>query len=358
MWKLHRYYLKELAINGTITFLVLFGVVLVSTIYRGIKMADNGGGNLLHAVMFILLWAADTFPHLLTISFLIASVLTFTRAAQDRELTAIRAAGIAPTTPLLAAILIGILQSVLGSLLLHYVIPEAHYRKYRVLATVAKAALRNVGANSDRIRPEGTGAVLTFRQRADHGERFDFLDCTLYLQQPLFEHGSPIVFVDRVSALAKEGDDVVSIELSGIRDPISAMSPSTFHLGVSQEELANIRRRDDRDDDMRSDQLLSEVLRGVHPKPFEAIYTLFRRCCFSLMPTLLAPIGFCIAELARERGRVFALVLALLPLGLFYLGEVLGARFLLSTQNPLFGWLPAVFLLVLGVPLCWRQLRR
>mgnify|MGYP000984662797 CR=1 FL=1 len=82
------------------------------------------------------------------------------------------------------------------------------------------------------------------------------------------------------------------------------------------------------------------------------------RCCFAFMPLLLAPIGYCLAELARDRGRVTALLLALVPLSLFYLGEVLGARFLLTTDAPVCALMPAGLLLLFGAPLCWRQLRR
>ena len=103
---------------------------------------------------------------------------------------------------------------------------------------------------------------------------------------------------------------------------------------------------------------VAEVMRGVHRHPEKATYTLFRRCCFALMPALLAPIGFCIAELARFRGRVVALMLALVPLAMFYLGEVLGARLLISTKNPWCGWMPVVLLTAIGAPLVWRQLRR
>ena len=42
MWRLHRYYLKELAVNAAITFIVLFGVVLISLVYRGIQRSQGG----------------------------------------------------------------------------------------------------------------------------------------------------------------------------------------------------------------------------------------------------------------------------------------------------------------------------
>ena len=110
MWRLHRYYLKELAVNAAITFLVLFAVVLISLVYRGIQRSQGGG--LLDAAMITLFFALDALPHLLTISFLIATVVTYTRAAQARELVAIRAAGISPRVPMTAAVLVGLFLSV------------------------------------------------------------------------------------------------------------------------------------------------------------------------------------------------------------------------------------------------------
>ena len=355
MWKLHRYYLKELVVNAGITFLVLFAVVLVSLIARGIQRAQGGG--LLDAALITLFWALDSFPHLLTIAFLIATVLTFTRASQDRELIAIRAAGLSPRVPMTAAVLVGIALSVIGSLALHYVIPDVHFRKYRVIAEVVRNAFVNLKLGSDRIKVLETGYVMTFRRH----EGYEYFDCILYCpsDRPLGDLESPILHVDKIAILPiEEHAETLSIVLTGIQDPIGGTVSEGLPISLSLHDLINRERRDDSNDDMRSDQLLAEVLRGVHRSPPEAVYTLFRRCCFALMPALLAPIGYCIAEFARERGRMVALVLALIPLSLFYLGEVLGARLLATTQNPWCGWMPAVLLLAAGVPLCWRQLRR
>ena len=353
MWKLHRYYLKELVVNAGITFLVMFAVVLVSLIARGIQRAQGGG--LLDAALITLFWALDSFPHLLTIAFLIATVLTFTRASQDRELIAIRAAGLSPRVPMTAAVLVGIALSVIGSLALHYVIPDVHFRKYRVIAEVVRNAFNNLRLGSDRIKVGDY--VMTFRRH----EEPEYFDCMLYcpVARPLRDLESPILHVDKIAMLPfDEQDDTLSIVLTGIRDPVGGKESGSLPISLSLHDLINKERREDSNDDVRSDQLLAEVLRGVHRSPHEAVYTLFRRCCFALMPALLAPIGYCIAEFARERGRMVALVLALVPLSLFYLGEVFGARLLATTANPWCAWLPAVLLLAAGVPLCWRQLRR
>jgi lipopolysaccharide export LptBFGC system permease protein LptF len=358
MWRLHRYYLKEVLINAAITFLVLFAVVAVSFIYQGVKRSQGGG--LLDAFLIIVFFALDSFQHLLTISFLLATVLVFTRAAQDRELTAIRAAGISPRVPMTAALLIGLFLTALGSFALHYLIPEVHFRKYRVIADVVRNAVIGLGLGSDRIKYGDFG--MTFGEVRTDPERrtAEYRDCVLYLpRRTAARFSAPIVFVDSVSIpQPREGSESLSIVLEGVRDPVGGTAPSQLTLTIPLDELGNQDRRQDRDDDLRSDQLLAEVVRGVHQRPNEAIYTLFRRCCFSLMPLLLAPIGYCIAEAARDRGRVMALVLSLLPLGLFYLGEVLGARLLLTTKWPGWGWLPAMLLVAVGLPLCWRQLRR
>ncbi|MBL8751893.1 MAG: LptF/LptG family permease [Planctomycetes bacterium] len=355
MWKLHRYYLKELTINVGITFLVLFAVVLTSLVYRGIQRSQ--GGSPIDAVLIVVYWALDSFQHLLTISFLLATVTTFTRAAMDRELTAIRAAGISPRVPLAAAILVGLFLTALGSFALHYAIPTVHFQKYRVIPEAIRNAFLSMNLGGDRLKLPNSDYLMTFRSRdADRGE---FYGCTVYCPKPPVEGVSPILFVDKVSMPGDKKSPWLRIVFDGIHDPLGgATMGSHYEAVIARDSLTDRGRRDERDDDLRSDQLLAEVQKGVHRRPYEAVYSLFRRCCFSLMPLVLAPIGFCIAEFARDRGRVAALLLSLVPLGLFYLGEVMSARLLLSSQNPWVGWLPLGFLAVFGLPLCWRQLRR
>ena len=360
MWRLHRYYLKELAINAAITFIVLFGVVLISLIYRGIQRSE--GGELPDAAKITLFWALDAVPHLLTISFLIATVVSYTRAAQDRELIAIRAAGISPRVPMQSAVLVGIVLSIGAAFSNHYVIPAVHFMKYRVIKEVVSNAFINLNLGSDRIKLPG-GRVLTFRERDP--ETHDMLDCTIYSPEPIEKTmKSRIVFVDRVTMPPiEEWDESTDIHviLSGVRPPTLSTEPNYFDripISVPIDSIGSAGSRPDRDDDVGSDQLLAEVMRGVHSDPVRATYTLFRRCSFSLMPALLGPVGFCIAEASRFRGRVFALMLALVPLAMFYLGEVMGARLLISTDNPWCGWMPVALLLLVSVPLVWRQLRR
>jgi len=82
-----------------------------------------------------------------------------------------------------------------------------------------------------------------------------------------------------------------------------------------------------------------------------------RRASFALLPFLLAPIGFCIGVLARDRGRVLALSYCMAPLSVVYLTDFLGETAMRHFRLPLIGWLPAVVTVILGVPFCWRLLR-
>ena len=355
MWRLHRYYLKELAVNFGITFLVMFAIVLVSLVTRGINRSD--GGTLLDAFWITVLFALDAFPHLLSIAFLVATVLTYTRAAQARELLAIRAAGIGPRVAMTPALLIGLALTVFGSFANHYVIPDIHYKKYRVVAEVFRNVISNLKLGNDRIPVLDTGFVMTYEQ----GSEFVYEDCTIYCPPGKRIEGisSPIVRADRVVIVIPEGGGDIEVQFSGIKTPMrGGLDFKDMAIVVPAHQIADRGRRADRNEDLRSDQLLGEVMRGAHPRPNQAMHALFRRCCFALLPALLAPIGYCIAELMQARGRVLALVASLVPLALFYVGEAAGARVHDQTGNPWSAWLPIGMLLLFGAPLCWRQLRR
>jgi lipopolysaccharide export system permease protein len=356
VWKIHRYYLKELTISSIVSFIVLFAVMLISLVARGIQNATGGG--LLDAAKITLYWTLDAVPHLVTISFLIATVLTFARASQDREITAVRSAGISPRVPMASALLAGITLSVISSFTLHYFIPSAHFHKYRVIADVFRSVVENFGLDSDRITVPGSGVVMTFDRR--EGRRFH--DCTVYLSQDRVGMGnlpwSPVLLVDQIWLVDKDkNSETINIHFQGITDPLTNNYLGELVFGLPLRDITERARRHENDDDLSSDQLLAEVERGVHFAPTGARYNVMRRACFALMPALLAPIGFCIGVLSRDRGRVTALVFALVPLALFYVSDILGTKLLRMTDSEWFAWLPALVLVVLGVPFCWRLLR-
>ena len=234
MWRLHRYYLRELAINAAITFTVLFAVVLVSLIYRGLQRSQGGGA--LDAAWITLYFTLDSLAHLLTISFLLATVLTYTRAAQDRELIAIRAAGLAPRVPMMPALLMGLFLSVGASFANHVLIPEVHFRKYRVVGEVLRSAVINLGLAGDRIQLLDSGYVMTYTSR--EGDEV-FRGCTIYTPKPLKAGASTILFVDSVTMRIDEDRNSLQVGFHGMRDPIVQDDLGDLETAVALDEIGS-----------------------------------------------------------------------------------------------------------------------
>lgn len=352
MWKIHRYYFKEVLTNASLTFLVLFGIALISLIYRGIQRAQ--GGDLLDAALVTLFWAADTFPHLLAISLLFGTVLTFARASSDRELTAIRAAGVPPRVPLAAALLVGMLFSIVGAWTLHYVLPWAHFYKFRVVEDVARNLIMNTRVAGDVIQlPPG---VMTW----DHeDERGHFHDVVMNLtkreggkQQPI---GDLLVAAEAWFELDARNDELIL----RFRDLHNPMAERTFDLqktGIrfNLHDITDEGYRNEGDKDLSSDQLLAEVYRGVHENPQGVYYTVHYRGAFALLPLLFAPFGFAIGALSQNRGRATALALAMVPILIYYVGHFLAPELARLVGSPLLAWFPIVLLGVCGLLFSWR----
>jgi len=356
MWKIHRYYLKEVALSALLTFGVLFAIVLIAMVARGIQRAQ--GGTLTDAAMITFFWTVDTFPHLLTIAVLFATVTTFARASQDREITALRSAGISPRVPMTAAMLVGVVFSLGGSYLMHQLLPYAHFKKYRVVAEVARNLVLNLNLQGDTI-PLGDSMTMSFKER----DGTAFKECTIYRGSKARDNFSipdlPVIVADEVRYSVPDGAEFILVQVSGMKDPSRAnmfLRDTSFRFPLRQ--ITEQDRRDESDKDIASDQLIAEVQRGVHREAGAARYQVHRRGCFALMAALFAPIGFCLGVAARDRGRITAMLFGLIPLSLFYVVDVIAAKMVRSFDMPMLAWTPAVVIALVGTPFCWRLLRR
>jgi lipopolysaccharide export LptBFGC system permease protein LptF len=363
MWKIHRYYLKEISVNAVLTFAILFGIALISLLYKGIRLVQ--GGDLIDAAITTLLLAADILPHLLTFSVMFGTVLTFARASQEREVTALRSLGISPRVPMVASLLIGLLCSIVATWGLHYQIPWAHYHKYRVVADIYQSKLEKYIDNQDRIELDKDG-VMTWQKQVKDGDQEVYVDVSIYsgsgrqfsgLGDGMLGKGATLVIADRVWFEMEEAQPDITMHIHGLYLPLTEEYFENFPITMNLHEMLRSKTRNAGDRDLASDSLLSEVYRDAHRDPIAAQYTVHRRACFALMSFLLAPIGFCIGVLSRERGRVLALSFCMIPLSLVYLTDFLGESILRHAPYPLLGWLPALVVLMLGLPFCWRLLR-
>lgn len=345
MWKLHRYYFKEVLVSAGLTFLVLFGVVAISMIYRGIDKAQ--GGSLVDALVITVLWTADAFPHLLAISLLFGTIGTFARAAADREVTAIMAAGLSLRVPMAAALLVGLGVAGIGGVCLHYVIPWAHYYKFRVVAEAIREFLLHTRVAGDQVALDDV--VMTW-DHEDDTHRFH--DAVIFVRDQVFLADQTWFEVE---------DQWVSLRMQGVRSPLPGIAVEAPSFRRDLGDMTMEKKRPENERDVASDRLVAELLRGASDNPNGVRYLLHRRTCFSLLPLLLVPIGLCIGVLARDRGRATAMAFGLVPLGAFFAADVFGLEMVRWWDHPLMsaiaGFLPALVLIAGGVPFCWRTLR-
>lgn len=344
MWKLHRYYFKEVLVSATLSFVVLFGVVTISLVYRGINRAQ--GGSIVDALLITVLWAADAFPQLLAIAVLFGTIGTFARAAAEREVTAIKAAGLSLRVPMAAAMLVALAVSALSSVGLHSIIPWTHYYKFRVVAEVYREFILHTRPASDQIAINDV--VMTWEhERNDH-----FSDVVLFLRDEVFLADEAWFEVD---------DDIISLRMQGVKSPLAGVSIEAPTFRQDLRAMATPKEKADNDKDITSERLLAEVYRGASENPNGVRYTVHRRTCFALLPCLLVPIGLCIGVLARERGRATAMALGLIPLVAFYAVDMLGMEIVRMGDHwalsAFAGYLPALALLLGAIPFCWRTLR-
>jgi lipopolysaccharide export LptBFGC system permease protein LptF len=293
-------------------------------------------------------------------SLLIGTVLVFARASQDREITAIRSAGISPRVPMTAALLVGVLFSLVGLYAMHQLIPAAHFHKYRVVAEVVRNVALNLGLQGDKIAHEGI--VMTWRERAEGNHFKDVLVHALRGHLAREADGKPAARGKLYTAREAffESDprgETLKLRFVGLREPATGMVVGDFAVSASARGLAEKGRRHDTDRDMSSDHLLAEVYRGVHPNANGARFTVNRRSCFALMPALLAPLAFAIGVAARDRGRMTALLFCLPPLVVFFGCDMLAQRLVQVLDVPLLGFLPVLVVGLLGLPFVWRWVR-
>lgn len=289
---------------------------------------------------------------------LFAVVLTFARASQDREITALRAAGVSARVPMVAALLVGLTASLATGYATHYLIPWAHFHKFRVISDAIRGLYMQTEMSGDRMSFEGF--QMTWDHRDDQGHFHEVVarinrgagGDTLRARQPM----SGVFYADEAWLTMTDSGETLGLTFADMWS-LTQGSVGRITLSVDLRALSDDTRRNESDKDLPSDQLLGEVERGVHQNAHGAEFTVFLRSTFALLPALFGPIGFCIGVLARNRGRMTALLMAMVPLAFFHACVVLSRELVQLIDVPLFGLLPAVALALLGIPFCWRFLR-
>lgn len=358
MWRFHRYYLREMTLNLSMTFVMLFGVALLALLARGISRAQ--GQDILIALWITLLFAIDIIPELLAISTLIATVFTFSRAAGDNEITAIRMSGVSPVRLLGSVLIVGTMTASLNTYLVHNLIPWAHYNKYRPVKEAAKRFVMNLRPSNNRIQ---FGNRLNMSWQRFEGGRY--VDVSIkaigssiafegFAKQVWFEHGAN----DRLIFLKLRGPEGYSraAVASGTNERNTARFSENTVISITFDlnEIAEKGRRAEGIRDLPTEQLVAEYQRGASENPGVSRWKIWERTGKGLLSLLFAVAAFPIGVLSRRSGRMAALSLSMVPLTVYYASFYLSLPLARSTGTLWPVALPTVMMLAL----IWYLMRR
>ncbi|MFQ5505142.1 MAG: LptF/LptG family permease [Planctomycetota bacterium] len=362
MWRFHLYYIKELVLNMSLTFVMLFGVALLAFIARGIYRSQ--GVDLLIALWITLLLAIDIVPHLLLIAVLVATVFTFGRASMDNEVIALRMTGISPIRLMGGVIFVGAMAASLNSWLLHDMIPYVHFKKYRPVSDLVKQFVMQQRPTNNTME---LGRQLRISWERKVGQRF--MNVIFWLVP-----GSNRRI--RIDGFAKEiviNRDVTGrfliISLEGIKASIfeKGEDGKSHYKGRAEssmdvtKDLREILERDKRWEglkDTTSVQLLTEIKRDGSPRPGQALWRVWLRSTRAWSTLLIALVGFPIGVLSRRGGRMVAFAISFVPLAIYYSLGFLAPWLARETHSLWPVFIPAGGLLVLAFPLNHLAFRR
>jgi lipopolysaccharide export system permease protein len=353
---LHRYYSKDLAASIGLTFSILFGISILAFLPRILNRTQ--GESIYVALLAALVFAVDFLPELVTISTLVGTVFTYSRASADNEILAVRASGIHLACPLAPALLFAILGSILSGWLVSTWIPAAHYLKYQMISGLANQMLTNLASAEGRL--ELQGLIIVFdpakRESANTLRNVDVFmntkehDYKIHAEELSIEVDAEaeraVVFLKNARGFDRTAGSAKVVLQEKVEIPIDLA-----------EILGDTSRKEGGDKDLRTSQLHSELMRGEHPFPERARYILNHRGCQTLVPLVMTLLGFAIGVLFKGSGRMGSFAMSFGPLGIYY-GLVIAARSLVATTHvTALAWLPVCALAAAGVPLFWKVFR-
>ena len=352
MWKFHRYYVKELLINLSLTFVMLFGIALLATVARGISRSQSLGAYM--GLWITLMWVLDAIPHLVLISVLVASVFTFGRAAADNEVAAIRSAGVSPLRLIGAAIFVGACAAGANGYLLHNWIPWAHYRKYRPTSDALELLLINNKSSQKKWE------IGDFRMTWERREGMRYFDVDFHAQN------NEQIYVGRADELVvsyDKADSELVLTAKGFRGELEkggkrTLFDSEVRLAYPLSLLIEKNKRHEGMKDLSTAQLVAEVASGGGERSEQARWFIWLRSGQALATLLFAIIGFPIGVLFRRAGRMMAFAISFIPLGVYYALMIGVAPALAKTVDAAWpAFVPDAVLALAAIVLTRRALR-
>lgn len=352
-----RYFLKEL-LRNTVTTLVVLVVILMLVMSARI-VHEVAGLDLATFGMLMPLAAAVDMGVLLPIAVLVAVVLTYSRAAADNELDTLRASGVHPFHVYVPGLVFGAMMTCLLVWSLDDGVPLAG-RMQRKLTK--EANLTNV-----------------IRQQLNAGEPVKLSDDTV-LSVESFDPVTGLAQGMRIQQFDEETDELVfeivgegdlALDPNALKYVLTLVNFRTLKGNVMTGEKVVIERDLPRDDyELHTDHLSTAQLIAWTQRPVRSRMDFNQRkvdtevsmrLSLAVACTLFVLLGIPVSMLFRSHDRVAGYLVAfLLALFVYYPSQQISLALAASDALPveLAAWGGNAFLLVVGLGLSWKAVRR
>jgi lipopolysaccharide export system permease protein len=343
-------------LRNTLTTMVLLTAVMVLIISATI-VHKSEGLSLLAFARSVPVFAATQMHLTLPLSVLVAVVLTYGRAAADNEVDTLRASGVHPLHVMTPGLVFGALTSLVLLLALDYVMPWAEVGKRRLVKdTDIRTLLHNKLSTGEPVELDDRTIISVDgfdEQGLPRGMRILLFDEDGVLEHEIVAESAELAVIDETSEI-----QVTLRNFHSVKGPRLAGEEVQYRR-PQPKEIANLDETE-----LTTPQLLAWAHRGHSPVGYslaQAALTVDLRLASAAACLLFVILGLPVALMFRKHDRTAAFLVAfLLALFLYYPSrEVSIALTRREAISPMVAsWSGNVFLLAIGLVLCWRVFRR
>ncbi len=377
MLRVQRLILSELVVTVVLTLFVVTSVLFTAFALGTMGKMEGLDFALLLTLLPPLIPMALTFS--LPFAYLVTVALVYGRLVSDRELVALRIAGVHPRVAAAPALALGGVLSLAALVLLGWVLPQGTLATLVRSSDVAEQFLGQLGGSSRAVSTSNMRLSFEWYEPGTGGGNGVFHEFELDTQPPGSRRAVKLMGKELRLSQDDEGNLVISTPRAylltidpGTGAATASVGPSTMAVGYVEglgaatglNDLLGASRVEVKAQGLPLPDLFYLMARGDTPKvPLRRSSTeMHGRVSTALLPFLFALVSVGIAfQLSPRARRLTGFLLSFLPVLLVYLPLFMATRALSDSGNipaAVGMWVPDAVLLVAGTVLLFRAYRR